>query len=79
MRPICLILCLLSAPLSLSVSAATSDVRVVIDVSGSMKQNDPQNLRAPGLRLLSGLLPPESAAGVWTFASGQYAGALARS
>lgn len=69
MRPICLILCLLSALLPLSVSAATPDVRVVIDVSGSMKQNDPQNLRAPGLRLLSGLLPPESAAGVWTFAS----------
>jgi len=69
MRPICLILCMLSALFPLSVSAATPDVRVVIDVSGSMKNNDPQNLRAPGLRLLSGLLPPESAAGVWTFAS----------
>lgn len=69
MRPICLILCLLSAFLAFSVSAATPDVRVVIDVSGSMKQNDPQNLRAPGLRLLSGLLPPDSAAGVWMFAS----------
>lgn len=69
MRPICLILCLLSAFLPWSVSAATPDVRVVIDVSGSMKHNDPQNLRAPGLRLLSGLLPPDSAAGVWTFAS----------
>ncbi|HET8808334.1 MAG TPA: vWA domain-containing protein [Methylophaga sp.] len=69
MRPICLILCLLSALLIMPVSAATPDVRVVIDVSGSMKQNDPQNLRAPGLRLLSGLLPPDSASGVWTFAS----------
>lgn len=69
MRPICLILCLLAVFLPMSVSAATPDVRVVIDVSGSMKHNDPQNLRAPGLRLLSGLLPPDSAAGVWTFAS----------
>ena len=69
MRPICLIFCLLSALLIMPVSAATPDVRVVIDVSGSMKHNDPQNLRAPGLRLLSGLLPPDSAAGVWTFAS----------
>ena len=69
MRPICLILWLFAAFLPMSVSAATPDVRVVIDVSGSMKHNDPQNLRAPGLRLLSGLLPPDSAAGVWTFAS----------
>ncbi len=45
----------------------TSDVRVLIDVSGSMKKNDPANLRLPALRLLVGLLPPDSTAGVWTF------------
>ena len=45
-----------------------SDVRILIDVSGSMKQNDPNNLRAPALRLVIGLLPDESKAGVWTFA-----------
>ncbi|GAA5315269.1 MAG: hypothetical protein AseanaTS_04740 [Candidatus Pelagadaptatus aseana] len=44
-----------------------SDVRVVIDVSGSMKQNDPSNLRKPALELLVKLLPEDSKAGVWTF------------
>lgn len=47
-----------------------TDTRVLIDISGSMKQNDPGNLRRPALRLLVGLLPSESRAGVWTF--GQY-------
>lgn len=45
-----------------------SDVRVLIDVSGSMKKNDPQNLRAPAMRMLVGLMPEQSRAGVWTFA-----------
>ncbi len=45
-----------------------SDVRIVIDVSGSMKKNDPKNLRAPGLEMIVGLLPAGSKAGVWTFA-----------
>jgi len=48
----------------------TADVRVLIDISGSMKKNDPNNLRRPALRLLVGLLPEDSRAGVWTF--GQY-------
>jgi uncharacterized protein (TIGR03503 family) len=47
-----------------------ADVRILIDVSGSMKQNDPKNLRRPALRLLVGLLSSETRAGVWTF--GQY-------
>ena len=45
----------------------SSDVRVLIDVSGSMKKNDPNNLRLPALRLLVGLLPPDSTAAVWNF------------
>ena len=45
-----------------------ADVRIIIDVSGSMKQNDPQNLRSPGLRLLGGLMPGDAESGVWTFA-----------
>lgn len=45
-----------------------TDVRVLIDISGSMRQNDPQNLRRPALRMLSGLLQPGTRAGVWTFA-----------
>ncbi|MCP4186240.1 MAG: VWA domain-containing protein [Gammaproteobacteria bacterium] len=43
------------------------DVRVVIDVSGSMKKTDPSNLRVPALKLLNGLIPNGSKAGVWTF------------
>lgn len=48
-------------------SAVTPDVRVLIDISGSMKQNDPQGLRRPALRLLVNLLPEGAYAGVWTF------------
>ncbi len=50
------------------------DVRLVVDISGSMKQTDPDNLRRPAVRLLAGLLPDESEAGVWTF--GQYVNML---
>lgn len=46
---------------------AVSDVRVIIDVSGSMKKNDPHNLRAPALKLLVGLMPNGTRSGVWTF------------
>jgi uncharacterized protein (TIGR03503 family) len=46
------------------------DTRVLIDISGSMKENDPKNLRRSALRLLVGLLPADTRAGVWTF--GQY-------
>ncbi len=45
-----------------------ADVRVLIDISGSMRQNDPNNLRRPALRMLAGLLQPGTRAGVWTFA-----------
>lgn len=45
-----------------------SDVRILIDVSGSMKKNDPKNLRSPALEMIVGLLPEQSKAGVWTFA-----------
>lgn len=45
-----------------------SDVRILIDVSGSMKKNDPKNLRSPALEMIVGLLPEHSKAGVWTFA-----------
>jgi uncharacterized protein (TIGR03503 family) len=43
------------------------DIRVLIDVSGSMQKNDPANLRVPALRLLTGVLPSGAQAGVWTF------------
>ena len=46
------------------------DVRILIDISGSMKQSDPTNLRAPALELIVQLLPPGSKAGVWLFGDG---------
>lgn len=50
------------------------DVRLVVDISGSMKQNDPGNLRQPAVELLTQLLPAGSKSGVWTF--GQYVNML---
>lgn len=47
-----------------------SDIRIAIDVSGSMKQNDPRQLRTPALKLLVGLMSDGMYSGVWTF--GQY-------
>ncbi|MCE3254177.1 MAG: hypothetical protein K0Q67_3197, partial [Cellvibrio sp.] len=44
-----------------------ADVRVVIDISGSMKKTDPENLRKPAVDLIVRLLPDNSKAGLWTF------------
>ena len=52
----------------------STDVRVIVDISGSMKKNDPNNLRIPAIQLFSQLLPPDSKSGVWTF--GQYVNML---
>lgn len=51
-----------------------ADVRVIVDISGSMKDNDPDNLRQPAVRLLARMLPENSHAGLWTF--GQYVNML---
>jgi len=53
-----------------------SDVRILIDISGSMKKNDPANLRRPALDMLIKLLPEGSQAGVWTF--GKYVNMLVK-
>jgi uncharacterized protein (TIGR03503 family) len=73
-----MIACVLSWLLVGPVSAeeAKPDVRVIIDISGSMKQNDPQNLRRPALELLVRLFPEDSKAGVWTF--GQWVNMLVK-
>lgn len=63
-----LALTLAAYPLKAADKVPVSDVRILIDVSGSMKKNDPENLRAPALRMLAGLTPDESHSGVWTFA-----------
>ena len=44
-----------------------NDVRVLIDISGSMKKNDPGNLRQPALKLLANILPTGTHAGIWLF------------
>ncbi len=54
----------------------TPDIRTIIDMSGSMKKTDPNNLRAPAMRLLVDLLPEDSKSGVWTF--GQYVNMLVK-
>lgn len=62
-----LLVCLCMAPLAWAQDAERLDVRILIDVSGSMKKTDPENLRQPALRLLAGLLPLGAKAGVWSF------------
>lgn len=53
-----------------------ADVRIIVDISGSMKKNDPQNLRVPAAELLIDLLPQNSKAGIWTF--GKYVNMLVK-
>lgn len=53
-----------------------SDVRIIVDISGSMKKNDPENLRLPAVDMLAKLLPNGSKAGVWTF--GQFINMLVK-
>lgn len=50
-----------------SSTAARPDTRVVIDVSGSMKKTDPQNLRVPAVKLLLNLAQDQSRFGIWNF------------
>ncbi len=56
------------------VAPAVRDIRILVDVSGSMRQTDPDQLRFPALRLLTGLIPGDARAGVWTF--GRYVNML---
>jgi len=60
----------MTASLSAAEQEAKTDLRVLVDISGSMKQNDPENLRRTALRLLIGLVPEEARVGIWSF--GQY-------
>ena len=43
------------------------DFRVLVDVSGSMKQSDPNDMRKPAVELLIRLAPDKSLVGIWTF------------
>lgn len=68
MRALLLIL-LLAAGMSpgWALAQTAPNVRMVIDVSGSMKQNDPGNLRANALGFAATLLPPNARGSIWTF------------
>jgi uncharacterized protein (TIGR03503 family) len=61
------IICLLLSAFCMADQPKKSDVRVVIDISGSMKKTDPTNLRKPAVDLIVRLLPNDSKAGIWTF------------
>jgi uncharacterized protein (TIGR03503 family) len=52
---------------SVASKEAGADIRMLIDISGSMKKNDPANLRIPAVNLLTELIPDGDEAGVWTF------------
>ncbi len=57
-------------PAAVAAEGPGADLRILIDVSGSMKKNDPENLRIPALKLMTDLIPKGSRAGVWIFAQG---------
>lgn len=51
-----------------SAGTDADEIQILIDVSGSMKQNDPHNLRVDACKLLMNLLPDGSRASLWLFA-----------
>ena len=60
---------LFAATLSTITVATPADVRVLVDVSGSMKKADPKAVRGPATALLAALLPDQSRGGIWLFGS----------
>lgn len=48
--------------------SSVDEIQVLVDVSGSMKQNDPQNLRVSAAQLLINLLPDNANVSLWLFA-----------
>lgn len=63
----CLLLVATAAIADEAAKPLPADVRVIIDISGSMKKTDPENLRKPAVDLIVRLLPDNSKAGLWTF------------
>lgn len=71
---LCLLLFFLYFGPSQAAEPETTDIRILVDISGSMKQTDPNNLRIPAVNLLTELIPEGAQAGIWTF--GQYVNRL---
>lgn len=61
------VLWLFVPPVFAAQSASPLDLRLLVDVSGSMRISDPNGLRGPALRRVAEALPDGSYAGVWTF------------
>lgn len=66
---VCKILLAMGLMISVPLHAQPADVRVLVDVSGSMKQADPNAVRGPATALLAALLPDDSLGGIWLFGS----------
>lgn len=54
-------------PATVPAPANNLDLRLLVDISGSMRRTDPNNLRQPAVTLFSELVPQGSQGGVWTF------------
>lgn len=63
-----LCLCIDPVRAQLPANAASDELQLLVDVSGSMKQNDPANLRVDATKLWLNLLPEGQRAGLWLFA-----------
>ena len=64
---ICFLFCQISYAAE-SKQNSEDELQILIDVSGSMKHTDPNNLRIPAVKLLINLLPDGTKAGIWLFA-----------
>ena len=54
-------------PLAAQTLPQDADLRLLVDVSGSMQTTDPSKLREPALELLVRLMPEGVRAGIWAF------------
>ena len=56
-----------TGPAAATPATPLPDIRILVDISGSMRWTDPHNLRQPAVRLLAQMLPDDATAGIWTF------------
>lgn len=68
------LLLVLAPALAAAQDDAPFDLRILVDVSSDMAENDPDSLRLPAAHLLFELLPEGSRSGLWTF--GRYVNML---